>query len=67
MLGKELRDGMEKDTFKRKQAALQTKGQKRWRMKGSQLNALVNEYARESRQAWNSSMLADDYADEFSY
>ncbi|MBY0402405.1 MAG: hypothetical protein K2X66_00765 [Cyanobacteria bacterium] len=35
----------EKDTLKKRQAALQTKGQKRWRVKGSNINALLNEYS----------------------
>lgn len=45
MFQKETRDVSEKDTLKRKQAALQTKGQRRWRAKGSNLNALLSEYS----------------------
>lgn len=45
MFQKETRDVSEKDTLKRKQAALQTKGQRRWRAKGSSLNALLSEYS----------------------
>lgn len=45
MLQKETRDFSEKGSYKRQQAALQTKAQRRWRVKGSNLNALMNEYS----------------------
>lgn len=47
MLRKETRDVSEKENSRKRQAALQTKGQKRWRAKGSSLHALIGESASE--------------------
>lgn len=45
MLGKKEKHTTERDFHRMKHAALQTKSEKRWRAKGSHLNALINEYS----------------------
>jgi hypothetical protein len=67
MLQKEFKDVFERDNIRRKQAALQTKTQKRWRAKGVDLDVLMNEYSHELLEKDSDELEREDSLLELSY
>jgi hypothetical protein len=63
MLRNDSNDSRENESYKKRQAALQTKGQKRWKPKGSELNAIMRAYSRQI----SDDTLGEEETDFYSY